>query len=87
MGLMMLFLKQNRATGARNVGASGPGTMRVSGTTLKVVGVSGEQKGFPSLSANFLHFLREVSWGEQKEMPRNRRLLPPSAAASGSVQE
>lgn len=87
MGLMMLFLKQNCATGARNVGASGPGTMRVSGTTLKVVRVSGEQKGFPSLAANFLHFLREESWGEQREMPWNRRLLPPSAAASGSVQD
>lgn len=61
--------------------------MRVSGTALKLVRVSGEMKGFPSLTANFFNFIGEESWGDPTAVPQNRRLLPQFAAAIGSAQE
>lgn len=61
--------------------------MRVSGTTLKVVRMGVEMKGFPSLAASFFHFRVEESWEDQRAVPQNKRLLPQFAAAVDSVRE
>ena len=68
-------------------GASGPGRMRDSGTALKLVRISKEMKGFPSVAASFFCFIGEESRADQTAVPQNRRLLPQYAAAIGSVQE
>lgn len=85
---MVLFLKQNCTTGARNVGRSF-GSRENEGFwhRSEPSTVSVEMKGFPSLAANFFHFIKEESWGEHTAVPQNRRILPQFAAAVGSVQE
>lgn len=83
---MMLFLKQNWVSGARDVKASAPGRMRVYGTALKVVRVSVELKNSPP-GSQFLAFCKGRIKGRTNNNAPEQALLPQFAAAAGTVQK